>query len=163
MKYKKLSIKIHRILKNIKQKSLSFGIFVFSIFFPVFVWGAGTQNDNELFGGGGGGGSSPTDLKGFVLVILGLIRLAIPVIVGLTLLVFLWGLAKYILAVGGGPTLDSDGKKSKDPVSDAKRLMIWGIIALFVMVSVWGILSILVGSFGYGFAFPQLRIQHGTN
>ena len=55
----------------------------------------------------------------------------------LALLFFLWGLAKYIFAAG-----NEEAKES------GKRIMIWGIIALFIMASVWGIVAFLQDLFG---------------
>lgn len=80
--------------------------------------------------------SAPTSFKGFVCTVLGIIDSLVPVLMGLTLIVFLWGLAKFILAGG-------DEKK----IESGRTLMLWGIIALFIMVSVWGIVNILYGSF----------------
>lgn len=66
-----------------------------------------------------------------------LISLATPIIVGIALLFFFVGLAKYILNAG------DEEKKSQ-----GKSIMIWGIIALFVMVSVWGLVNLLADTFG---------------
>lgn len=52
------------------------------------------------------------------------------------LLVFFWGLVRYIFAAGD--------EKSKD---QGKRIMIGGIIALFVLFSVFGIIRFLQRSF----------------
>ncbi|MCH7597831.1 hypothetical protein IID27_02165 [Patescibacteria group bacterium] len=60
-----------------------------------------------------------------------------PVIVALALLYFFWGLAKYILAAG-----------DEAAQGEGKRIMIWGIIALFVIVSVWGLVQVLNDTFG---------------
>ena len=65
-----------------------------------------------------------------------LIGLATPIIVGLALLFFFIGLAKYILNTGD--------EEKKD---EGKNIMIWGIIALFVMVSVWGLVNLLADTF----------------
>ncbi|MEK7176895.1 MAG: hypothetical protein AAB719_01160 [Patescibacteria group bacterium] len=62
----------------------------------------------------------------------GLINPLIAILVGVALLVFFWGLVKFVFRLGG------DGEKAVD---DGKRLMKWGLIALFVMVSVWGIIE----------------------
>lgn len=48
---------------------------------------------------------------------------------GIALLVFMWGLVKFIAAQG-----------SETAKTDAKKIMVWGLIALFVLVSVWGII-----------------------
>lgn len=77
------------------------------------------------------------NLGGFTEELSSLIDTLIPIVFGLALLFFLWGLAKYILASG-----DEDAKET------GKRIMIWGIVALFVMASVWGIVGFLQGVFG---------------
>lgn len=58
-----------------------------------------------------------------------MIELAIPLTVALAMLAFFWGLTKYIFSKGG------DGK------IEAKNVMIYGLVALFVMFSVWAIIS----------------------
>jgi hypothetical protein len=67
----------------------------------------------------------------FINYILGFINLLMPVIGGLALLSFLWGLAQFILRSG-----DSAGR------AEGKSLMIWGLVALFIMVSFLGILTL---------------------
>lgn len=59
----------------------------------------------------------------------GLINMTVGILVGVALLAFFWGLAKFIFRVGG----------DEKAVDEGKRIMKWGLIALFVMVSVWGI------------------------
>ncbi len=66
-----------------------------------------------------------------------LINPTIGVLVAIGLLVFFWGLAKFIFRVGG----------DEKAVEAGKKLMIWGLIALFVMVSVWGIVAFLEDAF----------------
>jgi ribose/xylose/arabinose/galactoside ABC-type transport system permease subunit len=61
----------------------------------------------------------------------------LPFIVALTVLVFLWGIFKYVLA-GGDP----------DKRSEAKGYIIWGIIGLAVMISVSGLVNFLSRTFG---------------
>ncbi|MFA6338727.1 MAG: hypothetical protein WCW87_01570 [Candidatus Paceibacterota bacterium] len=56
----------------------------------------------------------------------------IPFIIGLAVLVFLWGILKFIMNAG-----DEDARK------EGRQLMLYGIIGLFVMVSVWGLVRIL--------------------
>ncbi len=57
-----------------------------------------------------------------------LIAAIIPILIGLALVAFLVGILKYLFSK------DKDG---------AKEFMIWGIVALFVMTSVWGLVYIL--------------------
>ena len=66
-----------------------------------------------------------------------IISTVIPVLFGLALVFFLWGLTKFILSAG------DEEKKAQ-----AKQIMIWGIIALFIMSSVWGIVAFFQSSFG---------------
>jgi hypothetical protein len=75
-----------------------------------------------------------------------LINTVIPVIASLALLSFIWGLAKFIGRVGG----------DEKAVSEGKSFMIWGIIALFVLVTLWGILGFLSDQFGFAKVFPFL-------
>ncbi len=77
-----------------------------------------------------------------------LINLATPIVVALALLGFFWGLAMYIFAGAS-----SDTKKK------GLSTMIWGIIALFVMLSVFGIVNALQSTLNVGsgnVSVPQL-------
>lgn len=90
----------------------------------------------------------PTDEKTFAEVLkvfYEILVLLIPVLVGCAVLLFFWGLAKFVYSAGDEAAL----KKGK-------TLMFWGIIGIFVIVSVWGILSLLTSSFGWDFVLPQL-------
>lgn len=76
-------------------------------------------------------------LFGLVRTAQDLINAVIPVIIGLALLAFLWGVLTYIFKT------DADSKK------DATKYMLWGLIALFVMVAVWGLIRVIsVGLLG---------------
>lgn len=77
-------------------------------------------------------GGQPSNFSDFVCILLRFMNTAIPIIIAATLLAFIWGLAKFILAAG-------DVSK----INDGKMLMIWGVIALFVMVSFLGIINLL--------------------
>lgn len=64
----------------------------------------------------------------------GLVDKALPIVVALALLAFFYGLAKFIFS-------GAEGKK------EGQDLMIWGIVALFVMVSVWGLVRFIGNAF----------------
>ncbi|MEK7514584.1 MAG: hypothetical protein AAB587_02070 [Patescibacteria group bacterium] len=75
-------------------------------------------------------------------LILGLIQLnnLIYVAFAAALLTFIWGLARFILHIGGDKSLE-----------EGKRLMGWGVITLFIISSIWGIVGFLQQSlFGVG-------------
>jgi hypothetical protein len=65
----------------------------------------------------------------------------VPVVSTLAILFFFWGLAKYILAAG-----DPESK------ADGKKIMIWGIIAIFIMVTLFGIIGYLQSAVGTNIA-----------
>lgn len=77
-----------------------------------------------------------TGVKDLISAFGGLINQLIVIVVAVALLVFLWGLAKFIFRVSG----------DEKAVEEGKRIMIWGLIALFIMVSVWGIIGFFQGS-----------------
>jgi hypothetical protein len=70
--------------------------------------------------------------------IIPLINLTLVVVLALALLVFLKGLASFIAKSG-------DAKSH----AEGKNLMIWGLVGLFVMVSVFGIVRLLRDDFGF--------------
>lgn len=59
----------------------------------------------------------------------GVVRLLIPVTLTLALLYFFWGVTEYVRKTGEGS------------VGEGRSKMFWGIIGLFVITSVWGIIS----------------------
>lgn len=67
-----------------------------------------------------------------------LINITIPVLGGLALLLFLFGLARYVYKSG-----DAKGKSAE------KEMIKWGLLALFVIFSIGGILQVLKGAFPY--------------
>lgn len=91
--------------------------------------------------------AAPSDFAGFITTLLDLIGAAIPVVMGMALLVFFFGLAKFILKSG-------DAKSHQD----GKQFMIWSVVALFAMVSIYGL--IIFGKnqleFGGGIGMPLL-------
>jgi hypothetical protein len=67
-----------------------------------------------------------------------LLKLLIPLSVGVALLLFLWGGVTIIMNAG-------DEAKAKE----AKSRLLWGVVVLFVMVSIWGIVAFLQGDLLY--------------
>jgi hypothetical protein len=90
-----------------------------------------------------------TNFKTFVDGIRALILYAIPIVGSLGLLAFFWGLAKFIINAGGDAKTHQEGR----------NLMVWGLVALFLMVSIWGIIRFLQGEFGFsgGLVLPLFR------
>lgn len=76
-----------------------------------------------------------TGLFAIIQIIKDLINTLLPVVIALTLLVFIYGIFKMVLS--------GDDTKGRE---EARGYIIFGIIALFVMVSVWGLVNILVST-----------------
>ncbi|MCC6290488.1 hypothetical protein IT398_00200 [Candidatus Nomurabacteria bacterium] len=91
---------------------------------------------------------SVTSLEGGFATIIRLINnYIIPLIIGLGVVYFLWGVLQYVTAGG------DDEKKAA-----GRSTMIYGVIALFVMVSVWGLVNVLGGTFNFGGANRPTQI-----
>jgi hypothetical protein len=58
----------------------------------------------------------------------------IPIVFSLALLYFFWGVAKYIRSAGAEK-------------EEGRMIMVWGVVALFVMASVWGLVRFLQREF----------------
>ena len=63
----------------------------------------------------------------------------IPVMFGLAIVYFFWGMIKYIMAAG-------EPEKAKE----GKSIMIYGVIAIAVMAALFGLVTWLTGIFGIG-------------
>ena len=77
------------------------------------------------------------NVDGLIIMIGGWINKLVPMAIALGLLLFLFGLARWILSAG-----------NDDAQKEGKNLMVWGVIALAVMVSVWGLVKILQKTVG---------------
>ncbi len=81
-----------------------------------------------------------------IKLILSFIRMLIPLVVALTLLVFMWGIFQLVRS------------GSEDARKEAISVITYGIVSLFVMVSVWGLVNILTSTFfGGALIIPQLK------
>lgn len=92
----------------------------------------------------------PNNFSDLVYQMLGVLGVAVPVLTSLAFLIFLWGLVKFIFRIGGDETAVKDGKK----------LMLWGIIALFILVSLNAIINFTHNEFfDRPYAYPMLPPQ----
>lgn len=80
------------------------------------------------------------------------LQIAVPVLVILALVLFVWGVVVFIFNSG-----DEKGRE------EGKKKIVWGLVGLFVIVSVWGLvylLSTITGIFGHtGINAPQALFQ----
>ncbi len=65
----------------------------------------------------------------------GLLKPLVPFLIGLAVVIFLYGVILFMFSEGG------------EKKEEGKEYMFWGIIGIFVMVSVWGLVAILGGTF----------------
>jgi hypothetical protein len=83
------------------------------------------------------GSPDPGGITELIRAIEGIVGSLIPIAIGLLFLVFIWGLVKYVLNAHDG------GKKE-----EGRRLMVMGIIAIFVVVAIYGIIYFIANVFG---------------
>ena len=91
----------------------------------------GSTRTYGSYGGGGSGG-----LWNLFFITMDILSQVVIILIALAVVFFLYGILKYI---GSGDDEESRGK--------SKNVMIYGIIGLFVMVSFWGIVNILINTF----------------
>jgi hypothetical protein len=64
------------------------------------------------------------------------LKLAVPLLISLAVVYFIYSVFRFM-------TTADEAEKDK-----AKKNMVWGIVAIFVMVSIWGLVAILQSTFG---------------
>jgi hypothetical protein len=77
-------------------------------------------------------------LRGLITSFGGILNSVIPVLFGLSLAYFFWGVAQFILH-------DAGNEKTRD---DGKKKIMWGVVALFVFVSIYGIIKFVGDAIG---------------
>jgi len=75
-------------------------------------------------------------LTGIICLFTKLVASSISILVALALLFFFWGLASWILNMG-------NAEKSKE----GRTRMVWGLVALFFIVSIAGVVQVLSNTF----------------
>lgn len=75
----------------------------------------------------------------------------VPVLLTVAFITFIWGIFQSFILNGGDPEKREGGQK----------LMIYGIVGFFLMVSVWGLVNILVGTFNFNQNVPYIPTTPG--
>ena len=81
--------------------------------------------------------SAATPLEDFVVVLANVVKALVPIASTLAVVYFFYGLARFILAAG-----DPQGKV------EGKNIMIWGVVAIFIMLSIFGIVGFIQQTVG---------------
>src|SRR3989344_7678054 len=71
-------------------------------------------------------------------------RFVVRTIFAAALVVFIWGVVQYMVNAG-----------NSEKREEGRKFIIWGLVAFFVMLSIWGIINILATTFGIDFVVPQ--------
>ncbi len=70
--------------------------------------------------------------------IVGTINVIIPILISLAIVIFFYNTGRGIFG---------NAKNSGEAQSKLKETLFWGVIIIFVMVSIWGILNLIGGEF----------------
>jgi hypothetical protein len=77
----------------------------------------------------------------------GILKPIVPFLIGLGVVVFIYGVLVLVFSEGG------------EKKEEGKQYMFWGIIGIFVMVSVWGLVNILISTFNLSDNVPNIEIK----
>ncbi len=117
------------------MKKLSYTLAAFALPFFAFAQGATNPCPSTT------GGSAPTNLKAVACVVIDLINtVGVFLVCAVALIVFIYGVYQYFVA----------GAANEEKRSDGQKFVMWSLIGFFIMFSVWGLVNILVGTFGLG-------------
>ncbi len=79
-----------------------------------------------------------TTFQGVICYIISLLQIVNPILYFLAFLLFFWGLSKFVI------------NSSAKELQTGKNYMMWGVLALFVIVSFQAIIGVLTNEFGFG-------------
>lgn len=79
-------------------------------------------------------GDTSLTFGGLIGKFIGIIEQIMPVLFTLALLFFMWSAVRYVIKSGEGG-------------AEERSNLLWGLVGLFVLFSVWGILQILCMTF----------------
>jgi uncharacterized membrane protein HdeD (DUF308 family) len=79
-----------------------------------------------------------TNLEDAVDFIYYLINLAFPVLIAIAVFVIVWGIFQFVLKAG-----DEEARKT------GRSLILWGVIGIFLMLSVWGLVNIVKNTISF--------------
>jgi Type IV secretion system pilin len=90
-----------------------------------------------------------TSIQDLISAVGNLLSIVLPLASLVALLFFVWGLATFIL--------HADDAKAHE---EGKNKMLWGVIALFVMVSIWGIIRFFQVDFFGGSPTSTVQVNN---
>ena len=84
----------------------------------------------------GSNGVDTTNINNTITGLTHTVNLIVPLMLAVAVVVFIYGVIKYIIAKGG-----EDTKKARD-------LIIWSVVGLAAILAVWGLANLLINFFG---------------
>ena len=107
-------------------------VFILGLFIPVFAQAFSLTQTGTQF-------------KTVIAYIVDIIGTLTPILFALAFMVFFWGLSKFILHSGNAAE-----------VAKGRDYMLWGILALFLLITSLAIIKFLMGELGFTDAPPLL-------
>ena len=102
-------------------------------------------------GGGGGTASNLTSLQDLATGVQNVVGILIPAAFALAVLAFFWGVARYIFSAG-----------EEEAKAEGRRIMVGGLIGIFVIAAVWGIVIFIGAALGINTATKNQAIPTVT-
>ena len=84
----------------------------------------------------GGGNDQITTFAGLLNRVNDILNAVVPFLIGLGVFVIIYGVFGYL-------THSADEEKR----AEARQFVLWGIIGVFIMLSIWGLISVLTNTF----------------
>lgn len=100
-------------------------------------------------GGAEGNGAAITTVAGFLNRVIAVINILIPFLVGLAIFIIIYGIFSYISSAA-----DEEARKQ------ARDFIIWGVIGVVLMLSVWGLVNILYNTLGIDSTNETVRSRY---
>jgi hypothetical protein len=75
-------------------------------------------------------------IQSSVTTIGGIVGALVPILIGIAMLAFIWGVIQYMVA------------KDDAAQKEARGVMLYGVLALFVIVAIWGLVGFIGKTFG---------------
>ncbi len=80
---------------------------------------------------------APHTLTDLIQTVTYYLNLLIPFLIGLGIFFIIFGVLRYITEAG-----------NEEKRIEARQFVLWGVVGVFIMLSIWGLVNILLGSFG---------------
>jgi uncharacterized membrane protein YidH (DUF202 family) len=91
--------------------------------------------------------AEPVTIPVFLGRVRGILDALIPFIIGLAVFVIIWGIFNYVAHAA-----------EEEKRAEARSYIVWGIVGVFFMISIWGFVTILINTLGVGSTIDARQI-----